>query len=97
MIKIIFILIKIQIKKIIIKIKNLNKSIQIIQNNLKILRSFCDKFNEQKSINSEQGIKELLNNIEEYQKQEKEYQKVATTGDVITSITFSNNYTKSKE
>jgi len=87
----------VEIKILELKIKNLNKSIKIVQNNLKILRSFCDKFNEQKSINSEQGIKELLNNIEEYQKQEKEYQKVAPPGDVITSLTFGTYYTQSEE
>ena len=87
----------VEIKILELKIKNLNKSIKIVQNNLKILRSFCDKFNEQKSINSEQGIKELLNNIEEYQKQEKEYQKVAPPADVITSLTFGTYYTQSEE
>ena len=34
---------------------------------------------------------------EEYQKQEKEYQKVAPPGDVITSLTFGTYYTQSEE
>ena len=87
----------VEIKILELKIKNLNKKIKMIKNNLKILRSFCDRFHEQKSINSEQGLKELIQNIEEYQKQEKEFQKVNPPGDVITSLTFGTYYTQSED
>ena len=87
----------VEIKILELKIKNLNKKIKMIKNNLKILRSFCDRFQEQKSINSEQGLKELIQNIEEYQKQEKEFQKVNPPGDVITSLTFGTYYTQSED
>ena len=87
----------VEIKILELKIKNLNKKIKMVKNNLKILRSFCDRFHEQKSINSEQGLKELIQNIEEYQKQEKEFQKVNPPGDVITSLTFGTYYTQSED
>ena len=87
----------VEIKILELKIKNLNKKIKMIKNNLKILRSFCDRFHEQKSINSEQGLKELIQNIEEYQKQEKEFRKVNPPGDVITSLTFGTYYTQSED
>ena len=88
----------VEIKLFELKIKNLNKNIKIYQNNLKMIRSFYDKFFEQKSTNiSEQVLEELIKNIEEYQKQEKDCQKINQPGDVITSLTFGTFYTQSED
>ena len=88
----------VEIKLLELKIKNLNKNKKIIQNNLKIIHSFLDKFNEQKlSISSSQGFEDLFKNIEEYQKQEKEIQMINPPFDVITSLTFGTYYTQSED
>lgn len=88
----------VEIKIMEVKIKNINKNIKLIQNNLKFIRTISDKFNEQKDVyTSEQGLKELLEKIEEYKKIEKEYQKMAAPFDVITSLTFGTYYTISED
>ena len=88
----------VEIKIMEVKIKNINKNIKLIQNNLKFIRSISDKFNEQKDVyTSEKGLKDLLGKIEEYKKIEKEYQKMTTPFDVITSLTFGTYYTISED
>ena len=88
----------VEIKIIELKIKEIKKNIKIIQNNIKIICSFIDKFNEQKAVNlTEKGIKELLEGIEEYKKQETENLKKSTQFDVITSLTFGTYYTLSED
>ena len=88
----------VEIKIIELRIKEIKKNIKIIKNNIKIICSFLDKFNEQKEVSlSEQGIKELLDGIEEYKKQEKENLKKSTQFDVITSLTFGTYYTLSED
>ena len=80
------------------RIKNLKKSKKLIKNNLLIIRSFFDKFNEQNTANlSEKGLKELLINIEEYKKKEKNNQNLSPPLDVITSLTFGTYYTQSED
>ena len=88
----------VEIKIIELKIKEIKKNIKIIQNNIKIICSFIDKFNENKKDNlTEKGIKELLEGIEEYKKQETENLKKSTQFDVITSLTFGTYYTLSED
>ena len=88
----------VEIKIIELKIKEIKKNIKIIQNNIKIICSFIDKFNENKKDNlTEKEIKELLEGIEEYKKQETENLKKSTQFDVITSLTFGTYYTLSED
>ena len=88
----------VEIKIIELKIKEIKKNIKIIQNNIKIICSFIDKFNEKKKDNlTEKEIKELLEGIEEYKKQETENLKKSTQFDVITSLTFGTYYTLSED
>ena len=88
----------VEIKIIELKIKEIKKNIKIIQNNIKIIFSFIDKFNEKKKDNlTEKEIKELLEGIEEYKKQETENLKKSTQFDVITSLTFGTYYTLSED
>ena len=88
----------VEIKIIELKIKEIKKNIKIIQNYIKIICSFIDKFNEKKKDNlTEKEIKELLEGIEEYKKQETENLKKSTQFDVITSLTFGTYYTLSED
>ena len=88
----------VEIKIIELKIKEIKKNIKFIQNNIKIICSFIDKFNEKKKDNlTEKEIKELLEGIEEYKKQETENLKKSTQFDVITSLTFGTYYTLSED
>ena len=88
----------VEIKIIELKLKEIKKNIKFIQNNIKIICSFIDKFNDKNSVNlSQEGIKELFEGIEEYKKQEKEIMKKSNQFDVITSLTFGTYYTLSED
>ena len=87
----------VEIKFIELKIKNYNKVIKKIRNHIKIIHNFFNSFNEFKTNNDKKNYQDLLSNIEEYKKQDFDYNNMNSNYDAISSLTFGTYYTQSEE
>ena len=87
----------IEIKFIELKIKNYNKIIKKIRNQLKIIITFYSNYNEYKINNDKQYYFELLMNIEEYKKMDFDFNNMNSNYDAISSLTFGTYFTQSEE
>jgi len=87
----------IEIKFIELKIKNYNKIIKAIRNNIKIIITFYNNFNEYKINNDKKYYDELLLNIEEYKKMDFNYNNINSNYDAISSLTFGTYFSQSEE
>ena len=87
----------VEIKSIEQRIKNYYKNIKKVQSHIKIIHTFYDNFKEQNANNDKHSLKELIDNIEEYKKNDFDYNKMSQNFDAITSLTFGTYCTQSED
>ena len=87
----------IEIKFIELKIKNYNKIIKKIRNQIKRIFTFYNNFNEYKINCDKKYYQEILLNIEKYKKMDFDYNNMNSNYDAISSLTFGTYFTQSEE